>query len=162
MCKTNKKPREVTWAQERAEDRCFEKVRTMIAFVIAGIGVLSLVWYLFERTSSGSMQIYDHALVAALTATTIVAGARAMEGRDNDSRHRSRRSLSPASQMARSWLSCFIAVAAVLLLAQLTSRIAPSTGNTPGKQTPTTVSGTLKVTSERGTEDIEISGSNAD
>ena len=159
------KPEELTWAQERAEDRCFEKVRTAIAIVIAiaGIGVLLiLVWCRPDGASSQTVQVYDPALIAASVATAIVAGARALEGRDIGSTHRTRNALPPASQTARSWLSCFIAVAGVILLGQLINRIDLAPEEPSDAQSGMTVSGTLTVETSGRSENVEIAGRTED
>ena len=155
----NEKPEELTWSQERAEERCFEKFRTSIAIVIAIFCVLSILfWNWPDEASSQTVQAYGPALIAGLVATAIVAGARALEGRDDGSTHRKRTSLPPASQMARSWLSCFIAVAAVILLGLLVTRTYPASEKSPNKQSKMTVSGTLKITTGGRTENVEIAG----
>lgn len=158
MPNKEEKPAELTWAQERAEDRYFEKVRTGIAIAISVIGVsLILFWYCKGNASALALES-QAALLAALVATAVVAGARTLEGPDNSQQSRKRSSLPPASQMARSWLSCFIAVAAVILLAQLINRIDPAPEGPADAQSSMTVSGTLSVTTDGGTEYVEIAG----
>lgn len=158
MSNDDKRPVQLTWAEELAEEKRVEKVRTRFAIAVAVLGALLILILYWVRSSSGLAPGHDQALLAALVATAVVAGARALEGPDHNPQSRKRSSLPPASQMARSWLSCFIAVAAVFLLAQLISGIGLAPEKPSDAQAGTTISGTLTVKTGGQTERVTIAG----
>lgn len=162
MSNKEKGPVEPTWAQERAEEKRIEKNRTCIAIAVALLSASLAVFWYCKGNSSDLAHGYNQALFAALVATAVVAGARATEGPARDPQGGKRNSLPPASQLARSWLSCFIAVATVFLLGQLIEKVSTAPEQSSDIQSGTTVSGTLTATTGDQTESVEIAGPTKD
>ena len=101
---------------------------------------------------------YEQTLLAALLATTLVAGARALEGSGSCQRDARRGSLPAASQLARSWLWCFSAIAGVFLLTQMVAKLSPPSEELQNSGADISVTGTLQIRAAGETHGVEIAG----
>ncbi len=103
------------------------------------------------------IETYDKGLLAALLATAVVAGSRALEGPGPEPGNRSRTAVSNAVQLSRSWLLCFVAIASVFILTEVIAVSKPkATGS--GDTEAISVSGTLKIETPTKTQNVLVVG----
>lgn len=127
------------------------------SIVAVGAAVLAAVLFCMVRKDA-LVTGYDKAVLAALLAAAVVAGARALGDTQPQTGARKRSAPPAAIEMARSWLLCFIALAAAFLLNDLVARYQPATKGGARSGDVLRVSGSLTVVTPERTQNVSIAG----